>query len=125
MNTPGALKWPLRLLVALGVFILLFVYRNFDPDGNHFFPGCLWRRLTGLECAGCGVQRAIHSVLNGQFKTAFFLNAYAFVVCPVWLIWYCVPKLRRNAAIFYSLVASVPLYIVARNVLNRIFNVHI
>ena len=124
MNTPGASKWPIRLLVALGVFILLLVYRNFDPDGNSFFPGCIWRKLTGLECAGCGIQRGLHALLNGHFKTAFSLNAYVFVMYPFWLVWYFVPKLRRNNVYFYTLAATVPLYIVVRNISNFFFHVH-
>ena len=34
---------------------------------------CLNKSLTGLECPGCGMQRAIICVLQGDFKSAFFM----------------------------------------------------
>ena len=118
------IKWLPRLLVALGVFFLLWIDRSFNPDGNSLFPGCMWRSLTGLECAGCGVQRALHAVLNGHFKTAFFLNSYMFVLGPVWIVWYFTPRLRRINSLFYLLAASIPLYIVLRNIASYCFEVH-
>jgi hypothetical protein len=36
-----------------------------------FMLPCFFKQLTGLECIGCGMQRAIACVLRGEFTTAF------------------------------------------------------
>ncbi len=38
--------------------------------------------LTGFQCPGCGSQRAIHSLLNLDFHTAFQHNALLLISIP-------------------------------------------
>ena len=125
-KTAGARGWLARLLVALAVLCVLWVYRSFDPDAEStWFPGCIWRALFGFECAGCGMQRQIHAALNGHFAAAFRFNMYFPVMGPLWLVWYFVPGLRKSTPLFISLAATVPLYMVARNILSFAFGIHI
>ena len=62
-------------LVLIGLIIL---YKIFDPLQYFFFPKCPIKSLTGLDCPGCGGQRATHLLLNGEFKAAFFQNPLLF-----------------------------------------------
>lgn len=58
------------------------VYALVDPAEADYFPRCTMKMLTGWECPGCGVQRAIHELLNGRVAAAFVLNPFLFVVAP-------------------------------------------
>lgn len=63
--------------------ILLFV---FDPAGSALFPKCPFLMLTGLQCPGCGSQRAIHALLHLDIAEAFRHNALLVVSIPLLLL---------------------------------------
>ena len=64
-------KWP---LTALLILILAVIYYTLDPALNQFFPKCPFYWLTGYKCPGCGSQRAVHYILNGEIVPAFQAN---------------------------------------------------
>lgn len=77
-----------RLMVMAGlvlVLIILCIYFYFDPNGR-FFPQCPFLSLTGLECPGCGTQRAVHAVLHGDIGAVWQLNAALFVFVPLLIL---------------------------------------
>ena len=58
-----------RVLIVLGVLVItsiLALYFNYSPSEYTIFPKCPFYTLTGLYCPGCGSQRAIHQILNGN-----------------------------------------------------------
>ena len=59
---------PVVISVAAAIVLTaaIFLYSEFDPAGSVFWPKCPFHLLTGLECPGCGSQRAVHSLLNGD-----------------------------------------------------------
>lgn len=69
------------LVAALLAFML---YRN-GPSGMGL-PGCLFHRLTGLECPGCGMTRATHAALHGRIGEAFRFNPVGMVLFPAALL---------------------------------------
>jgi hypothetical protein len=50
------------------------VFFYVDPNVYPFFPKCPFLVLTGLECPGCGSQRAIHQLLHLNIAGAFYQN---------------------------------------------------
>lgn len=66
------------------VLITIVIYAYFNPEEHLFFPKCPFFQLTGLKCPGCGSQRAIHQLLNGNFTMAFHHNAFLMILMP-WL----------------------------------------
>jgi len=76
-----------RWILAL-VFVLLlgFVYKSFDPSTSLLFPPCPFRVVTGLDCPGCGSQRAAHDLLNGDVVAAFEHNQLLVTALPYLLI---------------------------------------
>ncbi len=66
----------------LAAVAIAFYYRFHDPAAGAV-PQCIFKRLTGLECPGCGSQRALHAVLNGDFSAAWHYNAILFFLMPV------------------------------------------
>lgn len=58
----------------------------YDPAVAGFFPACPFHSLTGLQCPGCGSQRAIHHLLNFDVVTAFQHNGLLVVSIPYILL---------------------------------------
>lgn len=115
---------------ALGLgacLVLLALYAVFDPATTPF-PQCVFHQLTGLDCPGCGSQRAVHSLLHGDVTAAFGYNALLVVMLPylavcIWLEFLGgkrrFPRLRRTlmgATACYVLLAVFLLFFVLRNV---------
>jgi hypothetical protein len=44
---------------------------------------CIFHHVTGLQCPGCGMTRAFHSITHGDIVTAFGFNIFA---VPLFLI---------------------------------------
>ena len=72
--------------VSLLIVAALSVYFIFDPEESGLFPKCLFHSITGLKCPGCGIQRAFHQLLNGNFTGALHYNALAIVSMPYILL---------------------------------------
>lgn len=69
---------------AIG-FVLMavaFVFYFLDPADYLFFPKCPFLMTTGLECPGCGSQRAIHDLLHFRIGDAFNQNAVVPIAIP-------------------------------------------
>lgn len=65
------MKW--AGLLVLG-FLLVLIYWLVDPATSSYFPACPFHSLTGLQCPGCGSQRAVHHLLNVDFRAAVEQN---------------------------------------------------
>jgi hypothetical protein len=49
---------------------------------------CLYKNITGNECIGCGMTRAILSAIHFQFENAYYFNKLVIIVCPLLIyIW--------------------------------------
>lgn len=74
------------LLAALALLALAsaaaFLYQK-GPGGLGWLPGCTFRKLTGLYCPGCGMTRAAHASLHGEFSRAFAMNPVGMVLFPL------------------------------------------
>ncbi len=61
-------------------------YGSHDPSTDPS-PRCVFKSLTGYDCPGCGSQRAIHALLNGDFETAWHYNPFMFALVPVGVVY--------------------------------------
>ena len=68
-------------VVLCGVVALL--YFLFDPTKVSIFPPCIFHQVTGLDCPGCGAQRALHQLLHGHLIAALRLNAMFVLSLPL------------------------------------------
>ena len=55
-----------------GVAAVIFF---FNPATHKFYPVCQFHRLTGLNCPGCGMTRALFALLHGEILLALHDNA--------------------------------------------------
>jgi len=74
---------PIRLASILILPILLFFVPIDCLNGEHTI--CLFKNLTGRECYGCGMTRAIISAIQFDFETAFHYNKLIVIVFPLLL----------------------------------------
>jgi hypothetical protein len=101
----------LRLPVAVGgVGLSVVTYLGVsDPyrPGSHLL--CPFLALTGLYCAGCGGQRAVHSLAHGDLATAWDLNPLAVLLAPLAVVaWGTWSRRRWRAAGSPRTVVPVP-----------------
>uniref|UniRef100_UPI004055EB1F DUF2752 domain-containing protein n=1 Tax=Alistipes sp. TaxID=1872444 RepID=UPI004055EB1F len=69
-------------LLLAALLLLFFLYRSFDPSSSRLAPKCPFKFFTGLDCPGCGSQRALHALLQGNFVEAFWYNPFLWLVMP-------------------------------------------
>ncbi|WP_428982692.1 DUF2752 domain-containing protein [Pedobacter rhodius] len=96
-----------------------------------FFPECPFHKFLDLDCPGCGSQRAIHAILNGQIMAALDYNLLLVMSIPLLLIhlffriyahlskkdvilnfWYnpVVPKIILIIVIVFWIIRNIPAY---------------
>ncbi|MFD0975553.1 DUF2752 domain-containing protein [Salinimicrobium gaetbulicola] len=82
-TTKHIIKW-----IGLSSFLLalIVVYAVYDPSKNGFFPPCPFHSFTGLQCPGCGSQRAVHHLLNFDIISAVHQNALLVIAIPYVLL---------------------------------------
>ena len=79
------------LLLLLGV---AFIYYSYNPSTNKYFPTCPLYKFTGLFCAGCGSQRAVHYLLTGNIIAALNANMLAVLFLPLLVFYYVVQAIN-------------------------------
>jgi len=83
---------------VLGSGAVLFF---FNPGTHGFYPVCLFHKLTGLNCPGCGGTRAAYQLLHGHLLLALRDNALfilALVALTVRGVWFVARKICRQPA---------------------------
>ncbi|MBA4150903.1 MAG: DUF2752 domain-containing protein [Verrucomicrobia bacterium] len=70
----------LAVAIVLAAILVLFF---FNPAQSGFYPRCLLKASTGLDCPGCGALRGMHQLLHGNVGTAFSLNPLLVILLPV------------------------------------------
>lgn len=74
------------LLVSLVALAAATAAVYLRQAGTAHMPGCHFRKLTNLECPGCGMTRATYALLHGRISEAFHFNPVGIVLLPLALI---------------------------------------
>lgn len=102
----------------------------YDPIQYKFMPKCLFKILTGLNCPGCGIQRAIHALLHGHIAEAIHYNYYLVYSAPYalsFLLLWLLPDGRKkvllksvieNRQVVNFYIVTFLVWFVVRNLLN-------
>ena len=61
---------------GIGGLLLIGIYYLIDPSSSYLMPKCPFHLLTGYDCPACGVQRAFHYSLHGDWGTAIRYNYF-------------------------------------------------
>ena len=109
------------LILAIGVvYLLITLYVGYGIP-------CLFNKLTGLQCAGCGATRMAMSLARLDFKAAFGYNQFLFITGPfilAYIVYYEItyaltcqrPSKKWDIAVFAVLVGAV-VFGILRNVI--------
>lgn len=62
--------------------IVYIIPSEYIFDGHSI---CIFKNLWGIECWGCGMTRAIVSVMHLHFRDAFLYNRLVVIVFPLLL----------------------------------------
>ena len=118
-----------RVAVIIVVTAVIIIYLILDPACSKWFPGCIFKSITGYECPGCGSQRVVHNLLNLRLKEAFKAKALLVILIPYIIVGLIFDLLRHGrsrsvhlpGAIFFGkiaiiiLIVTVILFTVIRN----------
>ena len=74
----GRSKTLFAWLAAVTALIGAWLFFCCDPASSPYLPGCLFYRLTGLYCAGCGSIRACHELIHFHPLAALRYNPMLF-----------------------------------------------
>ncbi len=117
------------LLALAGLTAGMVVLALFPVAGNKIVPECMFHRVTGLYCSGCGGTRCLAALARGELRQAAAYNAAAlFLWLPVFLAWMvhnlykgltARPLIPWRALTWWSIgvfLALMLLFMVARNI---------
>lgn len=110
------------MLAVITLFITAF-YFFYNPTKIDFGYQCLFNKITGFYCFGCGGQRAFHALLHGHFQTAFQANLLIFIVLPLVFLKFLeeiidrklMPKLVYSRIFLSFLIIIISVFTIIRN----------
>mgnify|MGYP005959288881 CR=1 FL=1 len=83
----------LILIISIGYYFLNLFY-------NFSIP-CIFNKITGFYCPGCGITRMLFSIMQLRFYQAFRFNPLVFILLILSII-YCFFKLILKKDIYIS-----------------------
>lgn len=105
------LRRPLPLLLTAGALAVCALYLLFDPAQTWWMPKCPMHFLTGLDCPGCGSQRALHALLHGDLRGAWEANAFLTVIIPTTAVTgYAELTRQRNPRLYRAVTSPAAIY---------------
>ena len=72
-----------KLVAAVVAIAVAGFYFLVNPLSAKWVPQCMFLRMTGLECPGCGAQRMAHALLHGDLRSAWEYNAFLLMMLPL------------------------------------------
>ncbi|WP_307781211.1 DUF2752 domain-containing protein [Rhabdothermincola sediminis] len=72
---------PLLLGGAIAVGCAYVAIQN--PNESSAYPQCPFKAMTGLDCPGCGMTRAVYALLHGDLLRAASHNLLLVVALPL------------------------------------------
>lgn len=106
-------RWLIILApAAVAVVVLLYC---FPPGKYRFWPPCVFHKLTGLYCPGCGNTRALAALLHGDIAGSLAKNILLIPALITLAILWCKPKAALNRYFAWTISVVVIVFGVARN----------
>jgi hypothetical protein len=84
-------KW---LLISV-IIVLVILYFIYSPQDKAFFPKCPVLYYTGLQCPGCGSQRAIHFLLHADIISALKANFLLVISIPYLILGFVFEQIKQ------------------------------
>jgi hypothetical protein len=114
------------LRIILIFAILIYSYFSYSAGGVRL---CLFHNITGLDCPGCGMSRAFHSIMNLKFMEALHYNIFSlpFFLLLLFILIFDILRLfkvnlaiRLNETIFNSVITVLLFAVLAYGILRNL-----
>lgn len=106
---------------AAAVGLLAVIYLAFADPTTHPAPRCWFNAFTGLQCPGCGSQRAIHALAHLRVADAWHFNPAIFVAVPLAALYAASPRrIERwlyHPATLLTIAAAILIFTILRNLI--------
>ena len=106
------MKW----ILPIGIIFLIIAYLG-DPTNGPIVP-CIFNKVTGLYCPGCGMTRGINSAMHFELRQALRYNFLIIIIPPLMGIYLFLDYKNMDKAakiITYLMLIITISYGVARN----------
>jgi len=102
------------------ILIVIFFLPSFIT-ANISFCFCLHKYLFGIDCPGCGMIRALHSIMHLNFIDAINYNYSVFALFPYLILELATPLYDNNKLyVFKNIVFKLFLFLLVFNYLLKI-----
>lgn len=101
------------ILILTGIFYL----KVLSPKYGLHIP-CIFNKVTGLDCPGCGITRASLALLDGDFYQAFRWNMLLFILAPIYGVYFFFEKkkyFRQSKYVIGVMLSITVLFFILRN----------
>ena len=75
-------KYAKQIVISVILMAIVAIFYFFDPSESSYFIKCPLKAVSGYDCPGCGVQRAVHELLHFRILEAFKYNALFVISLP-------------------------------------------
>lgn len=122
-NTPEKFKNLFFQFLVLTVSGIVIVFLN--PHFSFFPTGCVFNKITGFLCPGCGMSRGIHSLFCGDINKAIHFNVLLVTALPLSMLWlifrytaskYCLNVKKYDNMVIAFFISIVIVYGIIRNI---------
>lgn len=119
-----------KIVIGLALIAALVILTLIDPAQSVWMPKCPFKLITGLQCPGCGGQRAAHALLQGDIVGALRYNWFLIYAAPYLLLliierfflqgeWQTkVRSWAENKYVVWLYIVSYCVWLVVRNILH-------
>ncbi len=97
------------LICLSGGYLFVVLADDFATSGGHTF--CLFKRITGIACPGCGMGRASLLMLHGEVAASLAMNPLAipfFAACLALAGWFVADLVRGRRGAWDFLTTPFP-----------------
>lgn len=111
------LKYENKQIMVLTSALLFLLFITIVTEIPLLF--CWFHRLTGLYCPGCGMTRAIKSIISMGLYQAFRYNALIFIIPPIFCL-YSYFNYKKNEKITKILLIIMLIITVGYGVIRNV-----
>lgn len=116
-----------KLIIKSTLWVLglgITYYLLFGGIGK--FPPCLFHKLTGFLCCGCGATRMFIDILHFDFASAYGRNRCLMIFLILWIIYILLcfigkPKCFRRKKVVYGFLYFTLWTFVAWEIIRNIY----
>lgn len=96
-----------KVISIVSILILCLLGYYFLNRYLNFGIPCIFKKITGYLCPGCGITRCIFAMFEGKFIEAFYYNSLAIVLLIPFLIYLVINIIRYIKGETYLKIPTV------------------